>query len=189
MVDLNAAVRKQGALRGLLFGSIMLIIDVLKLFYLAYVAKSPLVTFILLYPVYYLVLFGLALLFINNLRSKIGNYWSLKQAITGIFVMLIVSSLIWNNGVTLYSGKINPVVAQKAHAGLVDMRRGAMQSQKQPADKIEKEIADMNKNFVATSNFTIGSFFQSLTISIILVFAVAAVLGILFKREQPAQQA
>jgi len=184
MEDLNAAVRKQGALRGLLFGGIMLLIDVLKLYYLAYAAKSPMVTFILLYPVYYILLFALSLLFISNLRNKIGRYWSLKQAITGIFIMLIVSSLIWNNGVTLFSGKINPTIAEKAHIGLVEMRREAMQSQNQPAAKIDKEIMDMNKNFAGSSDITIGSFIQSLGISVILVFAVAALLGILFRREK-----
>lgn len=189
MGDLNAAVRKQGALRGLLFGGIMLLIDILKLYYLAYVAKSPMVTFILLYPVYYVVLFAAALLFISNLRNKIGRYWNLKQAITGIFIMLIVSSLIWNNGVTLFSGKIEPAVAEKAHTGLVEMRKAAMQSQNQPAAKIDKEIVDMNKNFAASADITVGSFIQSLGISVILVFAVAAILGILFKREKPGVQA
>jgi hypothetical protein len=100
MEDINLAVRKQGALRGILFGVIMLTIDILKLYYLAYWAKSPLTTFIVLYPVYYIVLFGIALFFINSLRIKIGRYWTLKQAITGIFILLFISSIIWNNGLT-----------------------------------------------------------------------------------------
>ncbi|MDT3402759.1 DUF4199 family protein [Mucilaginibacter terrae] len=189
MEDLNAAVRKQGALRGLLFGGIMLFIDILKLFYLAYYAQSPLVTFIFLYPVYYILLFAMALLFVNSLRNKIGRYWNLKQAITGIFIMLFVSSLIWNNGVTLFSGKVNPVVAEKAHVGLINVRKAAMQSQNQPEAKIDKEVADMNSKFVASSDITLGSFIQSLVVSVILVFAVAALLGILFKREKPVAQA
>lgn len=189
MEDLNAAVRKQGALRGLLFGGIMLFIDILKLYYLAYYAQSPLVTFILLYPVYYIVLFAMALLFVNSLRNKIGRYWNLKQAITGIFIMLFVSSLIWNNGVTLFSGKINPVVAEKAHTGLISVRKAAMQSQNQPQAKIDKEVADMNSKFAASSDITFGSFVQSLVVSVIVVFAVAALLGILFKREKPVAQA
>jgi len=188
MEDINLAVRKEGALRGLLFGVIMLAIDIAKLYYLAYWAKAPLATFIILYPVYYIVLFGVALFFINSLRIKIGRYWTLKQAITGIFILLFISSVIWNNGLTLYSAKINPEVAQKAHTGFVETRKAAMQSQKQPVEKINKEVASMNANFSASGNFTLGSFFRSLFISIILVFAVSVLLGALFKRERVARQ-
>jgi len=184
MEDINAAVRKEGAIRGVLFGLIMLTIDILKLYYLAYWAKAPLTTFIVLYPVYYILLFGIALFFINGLRIKIGRYWTLKQAITGIFILLFISSVIWNNGLALFSGKINPEVAQKAHVGFVETRKAAMLSQKQPIDKVNKEVKSMNDNFSTGSNFTIASFFRSLFISIILVFAVSVLLGALFKREQ-----
>lgn len=189
MEELNAAVRKQGALRGLLFGGIMLFIDILKLYYLAYYATSPMATFILLYPVYYIVLFAMALLFVNSLRNKIGRYWNLKQAITGIFIMLFVGSMIWNNGVTLFKGKVNPVVGKKAETGLISMRKAAMESQNQPQAKIDKEIADMKSKFAASRDITFGSFIQSLVVSVILVFAVAALLGILFKREKPVASA
>ncbi|CAM3856506.1 DUF4199 domain-containing protein [Mucilaginibacter galii] len=188
MEDINSAVRKQGALRGVLFGLIMLAIDILKLYYLAYWAKSPINTFIILYPVYYIVLFGIALFFISGLRNKIGRYWTLKQAITGIFILLFVSSVIWNNGLTLFSAKINPDVAQKAHVGFVETRRAAMLSQKQPVEKINKEVKNMNENFSAGSHMTVASFFSSLFISIILVFAVSALLGVLFKRERVVSQ-
>lgn len=188
MGDINSAVRKESAIRGVLFGVIMLTIDILKLYYLAYWAKAPLTTFIVLYPVYYILLFGIALFFINGLRIKIGRYWTLKQAITGIFILLFISSVIWNNGLTLFSGKINPEVAQKAHVGFVETRKAAMLSQKQPVDKVNKEVKSMNDNFSAGSNFTIASFFRSLFISIILVFAVSVLLGALFKREQIVRQ-
>jgi hypothetical protein len=183
MEDINLAVRKQGALRGILFGVIMLTIDILKLYYLAYWAKSPLTTFIVLYPVYYIVLFGIALFFINSLRIKIGRYWTLKQAITGIFILLFISSIIWNNGLTLFSAKINPEVAQKAHVGFVETRKAAMLSQKQPIEKVNKEVASMNANFSAGTSFSVASFFRSLFITIILVFAVSTLLGALFKKE------
>ncbi len=186
MENLNSAVRKEGALRGLMFGGIMLLIDILKIYYLAYWAKAPLVTFIILYPVYYIVLFGIALFFINGLRNRIGRYWNLKQAITGIFIMLLITSVIWNNGIALFSGKINPGLAKKSHIGFVETRKAAMQSQNAPPAKINEEVANMNKTFAAGSNISIGGFFRSLFVSVILVFAVSALLGVLFKREQPA---
>jgi hypothetical protein len=188
MKDINSAVRIEGAIRGLLFGIIMLLIDIFKLHYLAYWAKAPLTTFIVLYPVYYIVLFGVALYFINGLRIKIGRYWTLKQAITGIFILLFISSVIWNNGLNLYSNQINPALAQKAHTGFVETRKAAMLSQKQPVEKINKEVNSMNANFTAGNSFSIAGFFRSLLISIILVFAVSVLLGALFKREQVVRQ-
>jgi hypothetical protein len=185
MENLNSAVRKEGALRGLLFGGIMLLVDILKIIYLAYWAKSPLVTFIVLYPVYYVVLFGTAIFFVNGLRNKIGRYWSLKQAITGIFIMLFITSFIWNNGLAVFSGKVNPQLAEKAHISFVEARKQAMLSSKTPAAKVNEEVENMNKTFAAGSQVTIAGFFRSLFVSVILVFAVSAVLGALFKRERP----
>jgi hypothetical protein len=187
MENINSAVRIAGALRGVLFGVLMLLIDILKLYYLANWATSPLVTFIVLYPVYYLVLFGVAIFFINGLRNKIGRYWTLKQAVTGIFIMLFFTSVIWNNGITIFSSKINPQLAQKAHVGFVKARRGAMLSQNKPVKEVNKAVADMNATFAAGSKVTIAGFFRSLLVSVILIFAVSALLGALFKRERPAQ--
>jgi hypothetical protein len=185
MENLNYAVRKEGALRGVLFGGLMLFVDILKLYYLANVAGSPLVTFIVLYPIYYIVLFAAAMFFISALRNKIGRYWSLKQATTGIFIMLFITGVIWNNGLNLFAAKINPALAARAHIGLVNARKAAMVSRNLPAAKINTEVANMNKAFNTDSQLTIGNFVKSLFVSAILVFAVSALLGALFKREQP----
>jgi hypothetical protein len=187
MDNFNSTVRQKGALLGLLFGGIMLLVDILKIYYLAYFAKSPLGTFIVLYPVYYVLLFGVAISFISRLRNKIGHYWTLKQAITGIFIMLFIASLIWNNGLALFSAKVNPQLARKAHMAFVESRKGAMLSSKTPITKVNEEVSNMNKAFVAGNQFTIAGFFRSLFVSVILVFAVSALLGTLFKRERPAQ--
>jgi len=185
MENLNSAVRKEGALRGVMFGILMLIIDILKMYYLAYQSQSPLVTFIVLYPVYYIVLFGVALFFINGLRSKVGRYWTIKQAITGIFIMLFITSMIWNNGLAIFSSKINPMLAEKAHVGFVEARRAAMISQHQSMANVNKEVDNMNKQFAAGAQVSLGGFFRSLFVSAILVFAVSVLLGALFKREKP----
>jgi hypothetical protein len=187
MENINTAIRTASAVRGVLFGFLMLFIDILKLYFLANWAKSPLVTFIVLYPVYYIVLFGIAIFFINSLRSKIGRYWTLKQAVTGIFIMLFITSMIWNNGITVFSANINPQLAQKAHVGFVEARRGAMLSQNKSVKAVNKEIANMNATFAAGSKVTIAGFFRSLLVSVILIFAVSFLLGTLFKREKPLQ--
>ena len=187
MEDLNSAVRKEGAIRGLLFGITMLVVDILKIYYLAYLAKSPLTTFIVLYPLYYIILFGVAILFVSGLRNKIGRYWNLKQAITGIFIMLFITSVIWNNGISIFTAKINPRLAEKSHVAFVETRKQAMLSSKTPAAKINEEINNMNKTFAAGSQVTIAGFLRSLLISAILVFAVSTLLGILFRRDKPLQ--
>lgn len=187
MENLDKAVRYQGALRGLLFGGLMLLIDIAKLWYLAYAAGSPLVTFIVLYPVYYIILFAASLLFINSLRIKIGRYWSLKQAISGIFIMLFITGIIWNNGLNLFSSKIAPLMAEKAHVELVEARKKAMESSKLAPEKVKTEVVQMDEAFAAGKQFSVANFFKSLLVSAILVFAVSALLGALFKREKPVQ--
>ncbi len=187
MENLDKAVRYQGAIRGLLFGGLMLLVDILKLWYLAHAAGSPLVTFIILYPVYYIILFAASLMFINSLRNKIGRYWSLKQAITGIFIMLFITGIIWNNGLNLFAGKVAPDMAEKAHVELVQARKKAMESSKLAPEKVNAEVAQMDEAFAASKQFSITNFFRSLLVSAILVFAVSALLGALFKREKPTQ--
>ncbi len=183
MRDLNSAVRKNGLLLGLLFGVLMLIIDILKMCYLAYVPGRPIVTYIVLYPVYYIVFFGTALLFISRLRNNIGRYWNLKQAITGIFIMLFVSSFVWNNGINIVSGYIAPELAQQANTSFIEARKQAMASKGTTPKKMAEEEANMRRTFEEGSHVTVSSFFKSLAVSAVLVFAVSSLLGILFKRE------
>jgi hypothetical protein len=185
MENLNLAIRKEGALRGLLLGVILLLVDILTIYYLANWAQSFLVTFIVLYPLHYIIIFGLALVFIKSMRDKIGKYWNLRQAITGIFIMLFITSVIWNNGVMVFSGVINPSLAEKAHVATVKAREGAMQSTHRPAAEIKVESDKMNQTYAANRSITAGSFIRSLFTTIILLFAVSFVLGVLFKKEKP----
>ncbi|WP_158826679.1 DUF4199 family protein [Mucilaginibacter lacusdianchii] len=185
MENLNLAIRKEGALRGLLLGGILLLVDILTLYYLANWAQSFLVTFIVLYPLHYIIIFGLSLLFIKGLRDKIGKYWTLRQAITGIFIMLFITSIIWNNGVMVFSNAINPTLAEKAHIATVNAREGAMKSTHRPPAEIKAEMHKMNKTFALNRTITVQNFIRSLFVTVILLFAVSFVLGALFKRERP----
>lgn len=184
MEDINAAVRKESAIRGVLFGVIMLVVELLKMFVFVDWVPSPLIAFSILYPIPYIVLLGLGILFLLSLRKSVGSYWNQRQATTGIFVMLFVMSFIWINGGQVVQKVLVPKQAKKAQLNIVESHKQAMQSANVSKDKIKNEVKSMNETFSAGSSITVASFFKSLFVSIILVFAVSALLGALFKREQ-----
>ncbi|HEY0244039.1 MAG TPA: hypothetical protein VGC01_00620, partial [Mucilaginibacter sp.] len=50
---------------------------------------------------------------------------------------------------------------------------------------IDKNIADMKKDFVQQQSTSIGSIIQGLVISILFVFLFALIFGSLFKKDPP----
>lgn len=185
MNNFNSIVRKEGALRGLIFGVVLLIVNILLIYCTAYWVKSPVIYFILAFIGTYVVQIGLAVFFSGSLRKKIGGYWSLKQASTGIFFILFVTYIISSGGRWLYFRLFDSAAMQKANMAAVNIRRQALEMSDRPQKDIDKTITDMQNTIAQGGNVTITRSLQEFLVSIILLFAVAAILGALYKREPP----
>ncbi|MBS7563765.1 DUF4199 domain-containing protein [Mucilaginibacter sp. Bleaf8] len=189
MENLNNVIRKEGTLRGLLFGGILLVVNILLVYCTAYWVSSPLVYFFISFIGTYVIQLGLTLFLTSKLRKKIGGYWSLKQAATGIFFILLFTYLISTGGRWLYFKLIDPPAMEAANTNSVNIRRGALEFAHRPQKDIDTTIAEMQKSIEQGKVFTIGKTIQDFVISIILLFAVALILGALYKREGAVNKA
>jgi ABC-type multidrug transport system fused ATPase/permease subunit len=179
-----ATLRKEGALRGIIFGVVLLMINIGVIYYTAYVVKSPGAFFGVSFVTSYIVQVGLAVFLISNLRTKIGGFWNLKQAVTGIFFMLFVTYLISSTGRFLFSRYIDSVTVNKEAAATIDLRRKALESTQASPENIKQTIAELQKSIAQSKNITIATVAQNLIFSIILIFALSFIFAALFKREK-----
>ncbi|QJD95074.1 DUF4199 domain-containing protein [Mucilaginibacter robiniae] len=182
---MDILLRKEGALRGLLFGGILLAVNILLIYYTAYIAQVPGVFFVVSFIGSFVVQIGLALLFTASLRKKIGGYWTLKQATSGLFVMLFVTYLISSVGRWVFSNYIDQATVQKANTETLAIQRKALQSTHRSEADIQSTLEATQKSMNEGDTLSIGRVIQNLLISVILIFAIAAILGALFKREPP----
>lgn len=188
MENLNNVIRKEGALRGLLFGGILLVVNILLVYCTAYWVTSPLVYFFISFLGTYVIQVGLTLFLTGNLRKKIGGLWSLKQAATGIFFILLVTYVISTGGRWLYFTLIDKPAMEAANTNSVTIRRQALEYAHRPQKDIDATIAEMQKSLAQGKEFTVGKTVQDFIISVILLFTVALILGALYKRERPSAQ-
>lgn len=185
MKEVDTLLRKEGALRGLLLGSILLVVNILLVYYTAYAAQAPGVFFVVSFICSFIVPVGLVVLFTSNLRKKVGGYWTLKQAATGIFVMLLVTYLLSSGLRWAFSNYIDPGTIQKANTATLAIQRKALESTHRSATDIQSTLTATQKNMTDGEAFSISRLIQNLLISIILIFAISAILAALFKREPP----
>lgn len=183
--NLDAAIRKAGLVRGVIFGIILLLIHVGLIVFVAYHSPSPGVFFGVSFVFSYAVQFGLAIWLCSNLRKTIGGFWTLKQAITGIFFIFVTAYLISYLGILLFSNVIAPAVADHANQVTVETRRHALEMTHTPQVEIDKSISGMQRDIERGKQLNVGTIVQDVLISVILVFAISSIFGALYKRDKP----
>lgn len=183
MQDLNRKIRIQGAIYGAELGVIILVLHIASYLIMVKVstplwvtAFSPLI-FTNILPIIAAVLLCL------KLREKIGSYWHLRQAASGIFVMFLVSYLIFFFGFLLFSKVIEPAtdlnLENKIEATKAAIRKGQSVSQQY----INEETKGLRKDFNDRQNSGVWGFVQSFGIVVLLLFLTSLIFGALFKNE------
>lgn len=183
MQDLNRQIRIQGAIYGAVLGVIILVLHISSYLIMVKVstplwvtAFSPLI-FTNVLPIIAAVLLCL------KLREKIGGYWDLRQAASGIFVMFLVSYLIFFFGFLLFSKVIEPAtdvnLENKIEVTKAAIRKGQNVSQQH----INEETKGLRKDFNDRQNSGIWGFVQSFGIVVVLLFLASLIFGALFKNE------
>src|SRR5437868_4607436 len=89
-VELDKTIKKQGLIRGLILGSVLTAIGI-AYFYLTIGIPSPVLIAVNLVLFPYILPIVAAAFLCFNLRRKIGGFWTLRQAVTGIFIMFAIS--------------------------------------------------------------------------------------------------
>lgn len=177
-------IRKDAFIKGLTLGVLLLFIDILSLYLLAY--SGSIAVIILSYLFAYLIIpLTAAIILIKKLRAKIGGYWNLRQATSGIFILLFSAYLLSSIGSFVFIKHIAPEITPKAKDNFVNVFSNFMEKADADQDKIDETIEDIEQKFDAMQQASFGSFLSSMLSSIIMLFVTALIFAAIFKREDP----
>ena len=140
---------------GLWLGLTLILLSVASFYFITEISKSPFL-FVAAPLVFSFVLPIIAvLLFCFFGRKKIGGYWSLRQATTGIFIMFAIAYIMQTIGRDyLFAKVIEPNMIEKTEkaflnaAAIIRAQPGANQKQ------LDENTAEVKKNFEDQKNDT-----------------------------------
>lgn len=185
MQDLNRQIRIKGAQYGAVLGAVILALHLFSYFLMTKVstplwvtAFSPLM-FTNLLPIVAAVLLCL------RLREKIGGYWELRQASSGIFVMFLTSYLIFFFGFLLFSKVIEPATDINLQNKIESVKAAIRQNQGTSQQHINEETKGLRKDFNDRQKSGVLGFVQSFGIVVVLLFLASLIFGALFKNDPP----
>ena len=189
MQDLNRQIRVKGAMYGGVLGVLILVLHIASYLVMVKVstplwvtAFSPLI-FTNVLPIIAAVLLCL------NLREKIGGYWHFRQAASGIFVMFLVSYLIFFFGFLLFSKVIEPATDLNLENKIEATKAAIRKEQGISLEHIEQETKTLRKDYTDRQNSGVLGFVQSFGIVVVLLFLASMIFGALFKNDPPVYTA
>ncbi|HVS94030.1 MAG TPA: DUF4199 domain-containing protein [Mucilaginibacter sp.] len=184
--SLNQKIKKRSIISGLVLGVVLLALSIAS-FYLIISATAN-VMMIIFSPILFSVLLPVVvvLLFCFDLRKRIGGYWTFRQAVSGIFIMFLVSYMIQVLGRDmLFARVIEPDMMSKTQAAMVRAttelakRTGANQA------AVAQKQAEIQKQFEDQKNITMGGILQGYIFTIMFLFIFALAFAALFRRNPP----
>jgi hypothetical protein len=121
-----------------------------------------------------------------DLRKKIGGYWNLRQATTGIFIMFFTAYVIQYVGKDLIFAKlIEPHMVEKTEEAMIAATTTMMEKAGTEQTQIDEQEAKIRKEFDDQKTMTVGKVISGIAIAIVLMFVLALVFGAMFKKEPP----
>lgn len=183
--EIQRAVIKQGIINGILLGIIVTITSIFSFYYL-----TEMVTSTALIVAGYFVLFpmvlpiGFAILFTIRVRTKIGGYWNFKQAVRGIFVILITAYLIQFLFKDIaFTRLVEPNIVEKTEQVLINDAKADFQRRKISQKDIDLKVKEIKDNLGPQKQVTLRQQIQGFGINIIFLFILALIFAAFFKRE------
>lgn len=169
---------------GIGLGLITLVLGIFSA-YLLVGTKSMTTIFVVPIVLGLVIPLGIAIFFSLDLRKKIGGFWNLRQATSGIFIMFLVTYVISNIGNVIFNEFIEKDMASRIQQTVVGATASMMKSQGIDEDKVDEQIGRMNKDFEQKQQGTVMQTIQGHVIGVIIVFVIALLFGAVFKREPP----
>jgi len=165
---------------GLILGAITFCINVVV--YYAYPSAMGSTSFGILSLIVALILY---IYFIIDLRKKIGGFWSFKEALKGIFLMTIVSALLGAVLQFIFYKFIEPNAYDKISGYVLNSLTETYSKLGMDQDTIDKTVEKINESLKSQFNPSIGDFFKTLGISVVIQFILSLIFAAIFKKEQP----
>ena len=183
----DSGVKKKGLVKGRFLGCIVVVVNILSFYYMTGTVEShPLLvlpgSFILtiVIPLITIILFTL------NIRKSVGGYWSFRQAVTAIFIMLFTTYIMLTVGRDiLFVKMVEPNMVQKIGAVMVESRMLKDKLDGMPQAQITQDLAFEKKNFSVQVDNGQWAIVESIPENILITFVLAVILSAVFKKERP----
>ncbi|SOD14116.1 DUF4199 domain-containing protein [Pedobacter xixiisoli] len=120
-----------------------------------------------------------------DLRKKIGGYWDLRKATSGIFIMFLVAFILHTGLQTFFVKVVEPNWSEKVVTSVADATHDMMLKQGVDKNEINKKVDDLKKGFEQKNSNSIGKTIQGYFINLIFLFVFAFFLALIFKRNNP----
>ncbi|MEH6306015.1 DUF4199 domain-containing protein [Olivibacter sp. CPCC 100613] len=183
----NSLLRKEGAKLGIGLGILMIVLTIIPMYYYA---SSSSFWMVIIGPVitgFFLPLV-LAILFTFRLRRKIGGYWSFRQAVIGVFFMLLVASVISSISGFVFEKYVEPDMRERYMRNIANNSIEYMEKSGADAEQIDAQLEKIDEQIEKAGEVNVVNSLRGLLISIIVVFVIALIFGALFKKERPIFQ-
>lgn len=178
------SLKPEAVKNGIGLGLIALVLGILSA-YLLVGAKSMMAIFLIPMVVGLIIPLIVAVFFCLDLRKKIGGFWNLRQATSGIFIMFLVTYAISNVGNVIFNKFIEKDMTERIQTTVVDATSSMMKNQGIEEDVVDKKVAEMNSDFERKNQGTVMQTIQGHVIGIIIVFVIALLFGAVLKKELP----
>jgi hypothetical protein len=186
VIALENQIRRKSLIKGLYLGAILLVLSILSYYLIISMPdKAWLIVFSpIIFSVFIPILIVLLLCF--NLRKNIGGYWTLRQAVTGIFIMFVISYVVQVVGRdVVFARLIEPDMVNKTQIAMSKATTVMLQKSGASQATINEKQADIQKQLDDQKNITIGGIIQGYVITIIFLFVFAVIFGALLRRNPP----
>lgn len=128
---------------------------------------------------------GLAIYFTLEIRKQIGGFWTYREAISSIFVLFIVPSIILFFFSLVFGKWVDPNYNAIIMEASLNTTTELMESLSDDQELIDKSIEEAEIALEKQLNPSIGDVFKSLAFSVLAYFIVALIWAAIFKRDRP----
>lgn len=128
---------------------------------------------------------GLAIYFTLEIRKEIGGFWTYREAISAIFVLFIVPSIILFFFSILFGKWIEPGYSQKISEAALNATTELMERVTTDQELIDKTIAETEIALEKQLNPSFIDIVKSLGFSVLAYFIGALIWAAIFKRDRP----
>ena len=176
--------KPEAAKNGIGLGLIALVLGVISA-YLLVSTTSMMGVFLIPIGIGVIIPIVVAVFFCIDLRKKIGGFWNLRQATSGIFIMFLVAYVLSTVGNLAFTKLIEPDMSSRIQSTVIDATSSMMKSQGMEQEAIDKKVDEMNADFEKKTQGTVMQTIQGHVIGVIIVFVFALLFGAIFKKERP----
>lgn len=179
--ELKAEASKNGVALGIIVWVLSLVFSYVMLssssFWIVVLVMPTLISFVI--PVTVSIFLSL------DLRKKIGGYWDLRKATSGIFIMFLVAFILNTGLQTFFVKVIEPNWSEKVITSVTIATEDMMVKQGVDESEINKKVTDLKKGFEQKNSISIGKTVQGYLINLLFLFVFAFFYGLIFKRNNP----